>query len=88
MKNPGKTILKEMHQTLLELLGTANEKKIMALLAKPLLDNNDVMVIFQKSDRSMRRWREMGTIRYCLIAGRAYYQWDDVLDTLNMRGRN
>lgn len=52
---------------------------------KDLLDNKDVMVLFQNSERNLRRWRAEGVLTYLLIAGSLYYRWEDILPLLQRK---
>lgn len=45
-----------------------NESVIMMLLEELLLDNDEVIVSFQKGKHALRRWRKNGIARYSVIA--------------------
>lgn len=60
------------------------QSTIEKLFQKPLLDSADLAVIFQRSARTIRRWRNGNEINYTKIGKSRYYLWEDVIAKLNL----
>lgn len=65
-----------------------NQRMMMKLFEKPLLDSADLTIIFQRSLRTIRRWRKKKEIIPSKIGGSCYYQWEDILVKLNSTFNN
>lgn len=65
----------------LDLLSELIEKsarKLYCLDGDELLDNQDLMVSFKISARSLQRYRSSGKLPYYTISGKIYYKLSDV----------
>ncbi|MDO5614772.1 MAG: helix-turn-helix domain-containing protein [Cruoricaptor ignavus] len=54
------------------------EKKRSAIDGEELLDNQDLMMTFKISARSLQRYRSEGKLPYYTISGKIYYKLSDV----------
>ena len=59
-------------------------QELTRVLRKPLLDSVDVAFIFQRSARTIRRWRLGGELPCQTIAGSRYFVWRDILEKLGV----
>ncbi|WP_442591918.1 helix-turn-helix domain-containing protein [Pedobacter sp. AW31-3R] len=49
---------------------------------KELLTSTDLAKLFQKSSRTIRRWRDRGILTKNKIGGGYFYRWDDIQSIL------
>ncbi|MEC5396134.1 helix-turn-helix domain-containing protein, partial [Bergeyella sp. RCAD1439] len=54
------------------------EKKRSTIEGEELLDNQDLMITFKISARSLQRYRSEGKLPYYTISGKIYYKLSDV----------
>lgn len=57
-------------------------KQVLDIIKKPLLDTADMRILFQKSARSIQRWREKKKVDFVMVGGAYYYLWGDVMKLL------
>jgi len=61
------------------------EEKHTLLKKKELLSPADVMVLFNRSARTINRWTKKGILKSVEINGTSHYRWDDVYPLIELK---
>lgn len=75
----------KQYQALLSRLGEIKDDmssmKFKAAIEPHYIDNSDLMLLLQVSNRTVQRWRKSGLLQYQKIGTRFYYRADLIMDS-------